>query len=198
MNAQAKRTITRADILPMAEYERVRKERRAEVIALKRDRRMEIGPFCTFHFECYATMWHQIHEMLRIEKGGDAQIEDELSAYNPLIPNGRELIATVMFEIEDPVRRERELRGLTDIENSCTLTIGTDKIAATSESEVERTKEDGKTSSIHFLKFPLTDAQAMAFKNLAVQAVIGFSHPNYLHMAMMSPAVRKALITDLA
>jgi hypothetical protein len=198
MNAPGKRTITHADILPMAEYERVRKQRRAEVIALKRDRRMEIGPFCTFHFECYATMWHQIHEMLRIEKGGEAQIEDELSAYNPLIPNGRELVATVMFEIEDPVRRERVLRELTDIENTCTLTIGADKIAATSESEVERTKEDGKTSSIHFLKFPLTDAQAKAFKDPSLPAIIGFDHPNYLHMAMMSPAVRKALIADIA
>lgn len=198
MNTAAKRTITHADILPMAEYERIRKERRAEVIALKRDRRMEIGPFCTFHFECYATMWHQIHEMLRIEKGGEAQIEDELRAYNPLIPNGRELVATVMFEIEDPVRRERSLRELTGIEDTCTLTIGADKIAAVSESEVERTKEDGKTSSIHFLKFPLSEAQARAFKDPAVQAIVGFSHPNYLHLAIMPPAVRKALIADLA
>ncbi|WP_119418653.1 DUF3501 family protein [Desertibaculum subflavum] len=198
MNAAQKRTITRTDILPMAEYERVRKERRAEVIALKRDRRMEVGPFCTFHFECYATMWHQIHEMLRIEKGGEAQIEDELRAYNPLIPNGRELIATVMFEIEDPVRRERELRQLTGIEETCSLTIGNDKVAAVAESEVERTKEDGKTSSIHFLKFPLTDAQATAFKDPSVQAMLGFSHPNYLHLAILPPAVRKALIADLA
>jgi hypothetical protein len=102
-----------------------------------------------------------------------------------------------MFEIEDPVRRARELMQLTDIENTCTLTIGTDKVAAVSESEVERTKEDGKTSSIHFLKFPLTDAQAKAFKDRSVQAVIGFSHPNYLHMAIIPPAVRQALIADL-
>ncbi len=71
----------------------------------KRHRRLEVGPDCTFYFENFETMWNQVHEMLFIEKGGEAQIADELSAYNPLVPKGRELVATVMFEIDDPVRR---------------------------------------------------------------------------------------------
>src|SRR3546814_6226710 len=91
-----RRQITRADILPLAEYGKKRDEYRNRVLALKRHRRVEVGPVATFYFECYETMWQQIHEMLWIEKGGEAQIEDELRAYNPLIPKGSELVATVM------------------------------------------------------------------------------------------------------
>ena len=101
-----RREITRADILPLAEYGQKRGEYRNRVLALKRHRRAEVGPVATFYFECYDTMWQQIHEMLWIEKGGEAQIEDELRAYNPLIPKGQELVATVMFEIDDPMRRK--------------------------------------------------------------------------------------------
>jgi hypothetical protein len=108
----AKRKITREDILPMDTYGRERAALRQNVVAIKRHRRLEVGPVATFYFENYQTMWHQVHEMLFIEKGGDAQIEDELRAYNPLIPNGSELVATVMFEIDDPVRRARTLLKL--------------------------------------------------------------------------------------
>ena len=87
----AKRAIDRTDILPPETYSAERKALREKVIAVKRHRRMEVGPFATFYFENYETMWHQVHEMLHIEKGGDAQIDDELRAYNPLIPQGREI-----------------------------------------------------------------------------------------------------------
>ena len=101
----SKHEITRADILAMADYVRERKERRRALVEVKKHRRLEVGPVCSFYFENFETMWNQIHEMLFIEKGGEAQIADELSAYNPLIPKGCELVATVMFEIDDPVRR---------------------------------------------------------------------------------------------
>ena len=118
-----KRAITRADILPMDVYARERKALRQSVMAVKRNRRIEVGPFATFHFENYQTMWHQVHEMLLIEKGGAAQIEDELSAYNPLVPKGRELVATILLEIEDPARRARELAKLGGIEHRMFLEI---------------------------------------------------------------------------
>jgi len=194
----AKRAIERTDILPPKTYSAERKALREKVIAVKRYRRMEVGPFATFYFENYETMWHQVHEMLHIEKGGDAQIEDELRAYNPLIPQGREWVATVMFEIEDPVRRATTLQRLGGIENRMFLTVAGETIRGVSESEVERTKADGKTSSVHFVRFPLTDGQTEAARRQGAQIVVGFDHPDYAHMAMMPDAVRQSLADDLA
>jgi hypothetical protein len=158
---------------------------------------MEVGPFATFYFENYETMWHQVHEMLHIEKGGDAQIEDELRAYNPLIPQGREWVATVMLEIEDPVRRASTLQRLGGIENRMFLTVAGEAVRGLSERDVERTKADGKTSSVHFVRFPLTDGQVEAARRPGAQIIVGFDHQEYAHMAMMPDAVRQALVNDL-
>jgi hypothetical protein len=103
------RQLTRADILPLQEYAKIRRQRRRHISEIKKHRRIEVGPYATFYFENLDTMWQQIQEMLYIEKGGEGQIADELEAYNPLIPQGSELVATVMFEIDDPTRRAREL-----------------------------------------------------------------------------------------
>lgn len=196
MNA-LRTSISRDDILELDAYERVRPERRAKLREIKRDRRVEVGPCAAFYFESFDTMLHQIHEMLRIEKGGDEQLVDELGAYNPLIPQGRDLVATLMFEIDDEVRRNRILRQLTNVEKTCYLQIGDEKIFARAEQDVERTKDDGKTSSIHFLHFDLSDAQATAFKQGA-SATVGIGHENYLHAAGLSEVVQTALSQDLA
>jgi hypothetical protein len=193
----AKRQITKQDILSMAEYGRERAALRQNVVAIKRHRRIEVGPVATFYFENYQTMWHQVHEMLFIEKGGDAQIEDELRAYNPLIPNGSELVATVMFEIDDPVRRARTLLKLGGIEDCMFLQVGLEKVRGTPEGDVERTKSDGKTSSVHFVHFPMTPAQRAAFRAAGAQVVLGFDHPEYGHMTMLPEATRAALASDL-
>ena len=142
-------------------------------------------------------MLHQIHEMLRIEGGGDEQMKDELDAYNPLIPQGRDLVATLMFEIDDEVRRDRMLRQLSHVEQTCYLQVGDQKIMARAEEDVERTKDDGKTSSIHFLHFDLTDAQAESFKNGDVVVSVGIGHENYAHAAGLNKPVRSALSSDL-
>ncbi len=189
--------ITRADIMDMEAYGKVRAERRRAIGAVKKPRRVAVGPYATFFFETYETMLHQVHEMLYVERGGDEQLADELAAYNPLIPKGWELVATFMIEIDDPVMRDRELRRLTHIERHIFLTIDGEDIAAVSESEVERTKADGKTSSIHFLHFPLSDAQAEKFKKPGCKAVLGINHENYNHMAGLSEATRAALAEDL-
>ncbi len=192
------RTLTRADILDMAAYEAVRAERRAAVMSAKANRRVEVGPHATFYFENRDTMWLQIHEMLRIEKGGEAQIEDELSAYNSLIPQGRELVATLMFEIDDPVLRDRVLRSLTGVEETVVVDIGGDVVKAVAEREVERTKADGKTSSIHFLHFPFSEDQIRRFRDPSVRVMVGVQHDNYAHMAVLGQAVREALAADFA
>jgi Protein of unknown function (DUF3501) len=193
----ARKSISPDDILDMQTYEGERNDRRARLRDIKRDRRVEVGPSATFYFESYDTMLHQIHEMLRIEGGGDEQLKDELEAYNPLIPQGRDLVATLMFEIDDEVRRDRMLRQLTHVEETCYLQVGDQKIMARAEDDVERTKDDGKTSSIHFLHFDLSDEQAEAFKNGDVIVSVGIGHENYAHAAGLNRSVRSALSSDL-
>jgi len=194
----AARTITRADLLPVDAYAKVRKERRQALLEKKKNRRLEVGPVASFLFESYDSMWLQIQEMLYIERGGDAQIDDELAAYNPLIPQGSELVATVMFEIDDPIRRARVLATLGGVEDKAFLRVGADTIRGVSEEDQERTRDDGKASSVQFLRFPFTPAAIAAFRSGAGDVVVGFDHPNYGHMAVMPAAVRQALARDFA
>ena len=193
----AKRAIARADILPPEVYARERKALRQDIVSIKKLRRVEVGPFATFYFENFQTMWHQVHEMLHVEKGGEGQIADELRAYNPLIPQGRELVATVMFEIEDPERRAAALRRLSHIERHMFLDVNGARIAAQAEHDVERTRADGKTSSVHFVRFPLEPAHAAAFKTPGSRIMLGFDHPEYGHIAIVPEATRAALAQDL-
>ncbi len=193
-----KRAITADDILDLDAYAQVRRQRRAELVAVKRHRRVEVGPFACFYFESFDTMLQQIQEMLYIENGGAAQLVDELAAYNPLIPQGRELVATMMLEIGDPGRRQRILAGLGGIEDRIALTVDDGPaVAAVPEADVERSKEDGKTSAVHFLHFPMTEDQAAAFKRPGAKVVLGIDHPGYGHMAMLPEEVRAALADDL-
>ena len=193
-----RRALTRADIMDMADYAKVRAAKRAAIAALKRHRRLAVGPFATFHFECYETMWMQVHEMLHIERGGEEQIAGELEAYNPLIPRGDALIATLMLEIDDPTRRERELYRLAGIEDTIRLEVGGTAVAAQPiEDEVARTSEDGKTSSIHFLRFPFPPAVAARFRTPGARVQLGIDHPAYGHLAIMSEETRAALAEDL-
>jgi hypothetical protein len=141
-------------------------------------------------------MWNQIHEMLFIEKGGEAQIADELSAYNPLIPKGRELVATVMFEIDDPVRRGALLAKLGGVEQTAFIRIGGETINGVPEEDVDRTSAAGKASSVQFIHFPFTDEQVAAFRGAGTEIVLGFSHPEYAHMAVLPAPVRQALAGD--
>src|SRR3954453_15508249 len=152
----ALRQITPADLIPDADYARERRERRQALLPIKRLRRVSLGPFCTLIFENYDTMLFQVQEMLLTERGGPGQGPEELAAYNPLIPQGSELGATVMFEIEDEVRREQTLARLGGVEDTFFIQIGADKAMGASEGDQERTREDGKTSSVHFLRFVLT------------------------------------------
>ncbi len=192
-----KREITPDDLMPIEAYEADRKAIKADIIKMKKHRRQEVGPVCCFYFENYDTMWLQVQEMLYIERGGQEQIEDELSAYNPLIPNGSELTATVMFEIDEPDRRARFLAKLGGVEETAFLKFGDEMVKGLPEADVDRTTADGKASAVQFLHFPFTPAQAAAFKEADQQVILGFDHPSYRHMAVMSEETRAALAQDL-
>lgn len=192
------RKIEPSMIVPLAEYAGQRPERRKRISEIKKNRRLEVGPFATFYFESYDTMLHQVQEMLYIEKGGAEQLPDELAAYNPLIPQGAELVATVMFEIDEPVRRARVLGMLGGIEHKAFLKVGNDIIHGVAEDDQERSREDGKASSVQFMRFPFTPAQVAAFKSGQGDVVVGFDHEHYGHMAVMPAAVRQALAQDFA
>jgi len=193
----ANRSITRADILSMEEYGVQRRERRAALLPIKKDRRIDVGPHATFYFESYDTMWLQIHEMLYIEKGGEEQIEDELNAYNPLIPQGGELVTTLMFEIDDEVRRRNVLLRLGGIEEHVFIQVGDEKIYADAERDVDRTASDGKTSSVHFLHFRLSPNRVDQFRDPATQVVLGMDHENYAHMTVLTEKTQSELAKDL-
>jgi hypothetical protein len=114
-----------------------------------------------------------------------------------LIPQGSELVATVMFEIDDEVRRNAILGRLGGVDDTFFIQIGDERVAGEPEGDVERTRDDGKTSSVHFLHFRLTPDQAARFRDPAIQVMIGASHPAYSHLAVLSPATREELAKDL-
>jgi hypothetical protein len=182
--------------MDMATYGRERRDQARATAAIKQSRRMEVGPYMTCYFENYQTMWFQVHEMLHIEKGGEAQIAGELEAYNPLIPNGRELVATLMIEIGDPDRRARELAGLGGFEETVTITVNGETIAAVAEKDVDRTNAAGKASSVQFLHFPFTDTQIAAFRQHGAEVTLVVGHAKYRHAAVLPETIRAALAGD--
>lgn len=194
--SEAERRITSADILPAADYAMRRKELRAGRIAAKHARTIHVGPHVTILFENYASMWLQVQEMLHIEKGGAEQLADELAAYNPMIPQGSELTATMMIEVEDAVQRARLLARLGHIEDHVALRVGGERIAAAPEGDVDRTNAVGKASAVHFFHFPFTPAQIAAFRDFGTEVMVEVAHPNYGHIAIMPQAMREELAKD--
>jgi Protein of unknown function (DUF3501) len=184
------------DILAPEEYGKIRAESRKKNAERKRQRRIEVGPHITFYFENYGTMWSQVHEMVYIEKGGLEQIEQELEAYNPLIPKGQELVATFMIEIDDPDRRKRVLGELGGIEEAAFMAIGGERIIGVPEADQDRTRSDGKASSVQFVHFPFTPTQIETFRRPGAEVTIGFTHPSYGHMAFLPEAMRAELAGD--
>jgi len=190
------RQITAADILPEADYARRRKELRAGIVALKRLRRLSVGPFATLHFENFDTMRMQVQEMLHIEKGGAEQLPGELAAYNPLVPNGHELVATVLFEIDDPVRRAAFLGKLGGIEETAFMEVAGSRIAGSAEADQDRSTAEGKASAVQFIHYPFKPGEIARFKQPGTRVVVGFDHPSYAHMTVMPEEVRAALAAD--
>ncbi len=195
MNKQV-REVTKADLIPADEYAKNRKSYRKEIVSYKKDRRISLGPYANFYFESYETMKAQIQEMLHIEKGGDEQLKDELAAYNPLIPNGKELVATLMFEIDNPLSRAEFLNKVGGIEEKVFLKIGDTKIKSIPEQDVDRTSAEGKASSVQFIHFEFTDDQINKFKDTSNEIIIGVDHEMYAHTTKLTAENKKALAKD--
>ena len=191
-----KRVIQKEDIMPLEIYTQQRKELRKKIVEFKKDRRIPLGPYATFYFESFETMLAQVHEMLYIEKGGDEQLKDELTAYNPLVPNGKELTATLMFEIDNPVTRAAFLGKVGGIEETVYLKVGQELIKAVPEEDVDRTSAEGKASSVQFVHFKFTDDQVKKFKSNSSQIEIGINHKEYSHSTKLSENTIKSLSAD--
>lgn len=194
----ATHVITPDDLLPRDQYARVRRAKRAENVARKKNRRLSVGPHVTVLFENWDSMWLQVQEMLYIENGGPEQIDDELRAYNPMIPKGRDLSATLMFEIDDRRTRQQVLGRLAGVEDRMAIDIDGDRVRARPETDVERSRADGKTSAVHFLHFPFTPEQIRRFQDPEARVSFVIDHPDYGHMAIMSAAMRAELAKDFS
>ena len=195
MNKQV-REVTKADLIPAEEYSKNRKVYRKEIVNYKKDRRVSLGPYANFYFESYETMKAQIQEMLHIEKGGDEQLKDELAAYNPLIPKGKELVATLMFEIDNPLSRAEFLNKVGGIEEKVFLKIGEEIIKSIPEQDVDRTSAEGKASSVQFIHFKYTDEQIKKFKDETSEISIGIDHEMYAHTVKLNESAKNALALD--
>ena len=191
-----KREIQKNDIMPLDVYTKKRKELRKDILEFKKNRRIPLGPYATFYFESFETMLAQVHEMLYIEKGGDEQLKDELTAYNPLVPNGKELTATLMFEIDNPVSRASFLGKVGGIEEKVYMKVDGDLIKAIPEEDVDRTSAEGKASSVQFIHFKFNDEQIKKFKSDLSEIEIGIDHAEYSHSTKLNLPTIKSLSAD--
>ena len=194
--SKEQREIQKEDIMPLEVYIKNRKEIRKNIVNFKKDRRIALGPYATFYFESYETMLAQVQEMLYIEKGGDEQLKDELVAYNPLIPNGKELTATLMFEIDNPVSRSAFLGKVGGIEEKIFIKIADEVVKAIPEDDVDRTSADGKASSVQFIHFKLTNEQIKKFKSNSTEVELGIDHNEYSHTTKLSTENINSLLAD--
>ena len=193
-----KREIQKSDIMPLDAYIKDRKELRKNIVNFKKNRRVALGPYATFYFESYETMLAQVQEMLYIEKGGDDQLHDELIAYNPLIPNGKELTATLMFEIDNPISRAAFLGKVGGIEEMVFMKINGETVKAVPEEDVDRTSAEGKASSVQFIHFNFTDEQIQKFKSSDVDIELGVDHREYSHATKLSKENIASLSADFS
>jgi hypothetical protein len=188
--------IEKIDLIPADIYAGSRKKIRKELVEFKKNRRVALGPYATFYFESFETMLAQVQEMLYIEKGGDEQLKDELIAYNPLVPNGKELTATLMFEIDNPVSRSSFLGKVGGIEENVFLKINNEIIKAIPEQDVDRTSEEGKASSVQFIHFKFNDDQISKFKSNNISVDLGINHKEYSHTTKLNEDNIKSLSAD--
>ncbi|MDA7698331.1 DUF3501 family protein [Candidatus Pelagibacter sp.] len=194
--SKEKRQIEKKDLLPSDVYAKSRKQIRKDLVEFKKDRRIALGPYATFYFESFETMVAQVQEMLHIEKGGDEQLKDELIAYNPLVPNGKELTATLMFEIDNPISRAAFLDKVGGIEEKIFIKINDEIVKAVPEEDVDRTSAEGKASSVQFIHFKLNDDQISKFKSDSTTIELGIDHKEYTHTTKLAENSVKSLCAD--
>ena len=196
--SKEKKQIEKKDLISADIYAKNRKQIRKELFEFKKNRRVALGPYATFYFESFETMLAQVQEMLHIEKGGDEQLKDELVAYNPLVPNGKELTATLMFEIDNPVSRAAFLGKVGGIEEKVFMKIDNEIIKGSSEEDVDRTSAEGKASSVQFIHFKLNNDQISKFKSSSMKIELGIDHKEYSHTTKLTEDSVKSLSTDFS
>jgi len=194
--SKEKKQIEKEDLIPADFYAKNRKQIRKDLVEFKKNRRIALGPYATFYFESFETMVAQVQEMLHIEKGGDEQLKDELIAYNPLVPNGKELTATLMFEIDNPLSRGAFLGKVGGIEEKIFMKINNEKVKALPEADVDRTSAEGKASSVQFIHFKFNDDQITKIKSDNVSVELGIDHEEYAHTTKLTEDNVKSLLAD--
>ena len=194
--SKEKKIVEKIDLIDLITYEKNRNQLRKNLVIFKKKRRVPLGPYATFYFECFETMLAQVQEMLYIEKGGAEQLKDELNAYNPLIPKGKELVATLMFEIDNPISRTEFLNKVGRIEQNVYMMVGNEKVKAEPETDIDRTSSEGKASSVQFLHFKFSNEQIENFKNINNEIILGIDHNLYNHMTKISKDTKVVLIQD--
>jgi hypothetical protein len=194
--SKEKKKIEKEDLIPADIYSKNRKKIRKDLVEFKKDRRIALGPYATFYFESFETMVAQVQEMLHIEKGGDEQLKDELIAYNPLVPNGKELVATLMFEIDNPFSRGLFLAKVGGIEKKIFMKINNELIKAVPEDDVDRTSAEGKASSVQFIHFKFNNDQINKFKLGGASVELGIEHKEYSHTTKLTVDNIKSLTLD--
>ena len=190
--------IEKSDILSRDEYKVKRKSLREKMVSRKKHRRVDIGPYVTIYFENKDTIIHQINEMVYIEDGGEEQINDEILAYKSLVPNGQELVATVMIEIDNPLKRAEFLANMGGFEEQIFIKINDTIIKGKAELDGDRTTADGKASSVQFVHSEFNDKEIEFLKNNIEKVSITIDHENYRHSAMLNNDTIKELIKDFA
>ena len=194
--SKEKRQVEKKDLMPADVYAENRKKIRKDLVEFKKNRRIALGPYATFYFESFETMVAQIQEMLHIEKGGDEQLKDELTAYNPLVPNGKELTATLMFEIDNPLSRGAFLGKVGGIENKIFMKIDDQIVKAIPENDVDRTSSEGKASSVQFIHFKFNENQISKLKSKKTSVELGIEHKEYSHTTKLSEESLNSLLLD--
>jgi len=194
--SKEKRQIEKEDLIPENIYAKNRKEIRKDLLDFKKNRRISLGPYATFYFESFETMVAQVQEMLHIEKGGDEQLKDELIAYNPLVPNGKELVATLMFEIDNPLSRGAFLGKVGGIEKKIFMKIDNEEVKAVPETDVDRTSANGKASSVQFIHFKFNEDQINKYKSGDASIELGINHKEYAHTTKLTEDNVKSLSAD--
>ena len=194
--SKEKRQIEKKDLMQADAYAESRKKIRKDLVEFKKDRRIALGPYATFYFESFETMVAQVQEMLHIEKGGDEQLKDELIAYNPLVPNGKELTATLMFEIDNPISRGAFLGKVGGIEEKIFMKIDNEVVKAVPEDDVDRTSAEGKASSVQFIHFKFNDEQINKIKLGKASIELGIDHKEYAHTTKLTEENVKSLSAD--
>ena len=194
--SKEKRQIEKKDLIPANIYSESRKQIRQDLVEFKKNRRIALGPYATFYFESFETMLAQVQEMLHIEKGGDEQLKDELIAYNPLVPNGKELVATLMFEIDNPISRGAFLGKVGGIEEKIFMKVDNEEVKAIPEADVDRTSAEGKASSVQFIHFKFNENQINKFKSGNISIELGIDHKEYSHITKLTEDNIKSLSAD--